>query len=222
MCCQWAIESKGYGNDLQVSFCKYNFALLKMPWSLSISVAGTQFSRNGCMYGRIFSMLESLKYIFPNWSGYNAIRSSSMVIHGIMKVSTICKFKNTSLYVNCYIPYANRNIFWNNTKHLILPMNGISSTCTLRNLMMAKKISAASLFWLLWTITIFNKFRPTVDQLTHMMVDLIFPSTTSPAITLTLVLQRLLLNPVYMDKCQSQIDEVVGSGRLASLDDRIK
>lgn len=54
------------------------------------------------------------------------------------------------------------------------------------------------------------------------MLDLIFASTAAPATILTLVMQRLLLNPEYLQMCQKQIDEVVGSGRLASLDDRTR
>lgn len=53
-------------------------------------------------------------------------------------------------------------------------------------------------------------------------MDFIIPSASIISSTITFLLQRLILNPDYMEKCQRQIDEVIGNGRLATLDDRIK
>lgn len=61
-----------------------------------------------------------------------------------------------------------------------------------------------------------------MEQLTTSIVDMIFPPLTAPATTLALVYQRLLVHPEWVAKCQRQIDEVVGSGRLPTLDDRTK
>lgn len=53
-------------------------------------------------------------------------------------------------------------------------------------------------------------------------MEFIVPSVSILSSTLTFLLQRLIRNPDYMAKCQRQIDEVVGNGRLATLDDRSK
>lgn len=59
-----------------------------------------------------------------------------------------------------------------------------------------------------------------MDQLIHTVVDLILPSLSAIAPTITFTLSRLILNSDLMEKCQKEIDQVVGHSRLATLDDR--
>ncbi|GAB0087450.1 Cytochrome P450 [Sergentomyia squamirostris] len=59
------------------------------------------------------------------------------------------------------------------------------------------------------------------EQLILICVDFFFPALTGVPVTLALLLQRLLLQPEILTKMQKEIDEVVGSGRLPELDDRI-
>lgn len=48
------------------------------------------------------------------------------------------------------------------------------------------------------------------------------PPLAGMAYTLTFAVQRLIANPEIMLRCQKEIDEHVGRGRLPTLDDRIK
>ncbi|XP_059610795.1 probable cytochrome P450 304a1 [Phlebotomus argentipes] len=59
------------------------------------------------------------------------------------------------------------------------------------------------------------------EQLILICVDFFFPALTGVPVTLSLLYQRLLLQPEVLRKMQKEIDEVVGQGRLPSLDDRI-
>ncbi len=60
------------------------------------------------------------------------------------------------------------------------------------------------------------------DQLYFIAKDLMFPSMSALAITISTLFQNLLHHPDMIKKIQDEIDEVVGSGRLPHLDDRIK
>ncbi|XP_055696654.1 probable cytochrome P450 304a1 [Lutzomyia longipalpis] len=59
------------------------------------------------------------------------------------------------------------------------------------------------------------------EQLILICVDFFFPALTGVPVTLALFFQRLLYQPEILAKMQKEIDEVVGRGRLPSLDDRI-
>lgn len=52
--------------------------------------------------------------------------------------------------------------------------------------------------------------------------DFFFPSLTAVPVTFAFLIQRFLLQPQALTKMQREIEEVVGSGRLPELDDRIK
>lgn len=54
------------------------------------------------------------------------------------------------------------------------------------------------------------------------VVDFFFPAISGATTQLALLLERLLLNPHVLAKMQAEIDDVVGHGRLPTLDDRIK
>ena len=61
-----------------------------------------------------------------------------------------------------------------------------------------------------------------VEQVIHIYVDFFFPSVSAVQATLSFTLQLLITYPEVLARCQKEIDEVVGKGRLPSLDDRIK
>lgn len=95
-------------------------------------------------------------------------------------------------------------------------------TCTSRKFEKGTKTLAVSITIAGFIFPLFTIILLTVEQITHAFVDFLFPALSAVASTITFLLQRLILNTDYMEKCQRQIDEVVGNGRLASLDDRIK
>lgn len=56
----------------------------------------------------------------------------------------------------------------------------------------------------------------------HTTVDFMFPSITAIGITISHALLRLVQQPELIKRCQNEIDDIVGHGRLPTLDDRIK
>lgn len=60
------------------------------------------------------------------------------------------------------------------------------------------------------------------DQLVMMCTDFLFPSLSAMEAQVGFLFRFLLYNPNVMKKIQEEIDNVVGSGRLPELDDRIK
>lgn len=62
---------------------------------------------------------------------------------------------------------------------------------------------------------------PTDDQLVLGLADCFIPSTAGAAVQLSMLLERLLLNPTVVRRMQKEIDEVVDSDRLPTLNDRV-
>jgi len=58
------------------------------------------------------------------------------------------------------------------------------------------------------------------DQFVMSLIDFSFPAFTAVGIQLSLLIQYLLLYPEVQKKIQKEIDDVVGSGRLPTLEDR--
>ncbi|XP_061391949.1 uncharacterized protein LOC133327408 [Musca vetustissima] len=65
------------------------------------------------------------------------------------------------------------------------------------------------------TNTTFNR-----SQFVMALVDFTFPASTAVGMTMAFLVQYLLLHPEVQRECQKEIDNVVGSGRLPTLDDR--
>ncbi|KXJ73478.1 hypothetical protein RP20_CCG015763 [Aedes albopictus] len=59
------------------------------------------------------------------------------------------------------------------------------------------------------------------DQMVLGIVDFFFPAISGATTQMALLLERLLWHPEVVQKMQAEIDDVVGNGRLPSLDDRI-
>lgn len=59
------------------------------------------------------------------------------------------------------------------------------------------------------------------DQLVMILWDMLLPTLSGSAIQLSMLLERLLLNPRVATKVQQELDGVVGHGRLPTLDDRV-
>ncbi|XP_062533833.1 probable cytochrome P450 304a1 [Armigeres subalbatus] len=66
-----------------------------------------------------------------------------------------------------------------------------------------------------------DRFTFQHDQLVLGIVDFFFPAISGATVQIALLLERLLWHPEVVQKMQAEIDDVVGSGRLPSLDDRI-
>lgn len=60
------------------------------------------------------------------------------------------------------------------------------------------------------------------QQLELTLTDYTFPAATATQSVLTLLLERILLDPQIQDKIHEEIDRVVGRDRLPTLDDRQK
>lgn len=60
------------------------------------------------------------------------------------------------------------------------------------------------------------------DQLVMMCTDFLFPSLSAIETQVSFLLRFLLHNPQVMNNIQEEIENVVGSGRLPELDDRVK
>ncbi|EAU76993.2 AGAP003066-PA [Anopheles gambiae str. PEST] len=58
------------------------------------------------------------------------------------------------------------------------------------------------------------------DQLLLGLVDFFFPAISGATTQMALLFERLLHNPPVIERMQREIDEVVGHGRLPTLDDR--
>ena len=60
------------------------------------------------------------------------------------------------------------------------------------------------------------------DQLVMMCTDFLFPSLSAIETQVSFLLRFLLFNEKVLKNIQEEIENVVGSGRLPELDDRVK
>lgn len=60
------------------------------------------------------------------------------------------------------------------------------------------------------------------EQLLTICVDFALPTSSVMPTILTYIVQQICLKPEVQQKIQSEIDQVVGQGRMPNLDDRIK
>lgn len=62
----------------------------------------------------------------------------------------------------------------------------------------------------------------TEEQLIILLVDMMFPAFSALPSAITHAIKYLMHNPKVMKKVQNEIDNVVGTGRLVTWEDRIK
>lgn len=62
----------------------------------------------------------------------------------------------------------------------------------------------------------------TEEQLIILLVDMMFPAFSAMPSAITHAIKYLMHNPKIMEKVQSEIDSVVGTGRLVTWGDRVK
>lgn len=72
-----------------------------------------------------------------------------------------------------------------------------------------------------WLVQHIICFSP-VDQLVLTCTDYMFPTATAGEAVLTMLVERILLQPEIQERVHEEIDRVVGRGRLPNLDDRRK
>lgn len=60
------------------------------------------------------------------------------------------------------------------------------------------------------------------DQLIGACLDCFFPAVTTVPSTVSMLVQRIIVQPEIQTKMQEEIDRVVGQGRMPMLDDRVK
>ncbi|XP_058056096.1 uncharacterized protein LOC131207498 [Anopheles bellator] len=65
-----------------------------------------------------------------------------------------------------------------------------------------------------------NEFTFQPDQMVLGLVDFFFPAISGATTQVAMLLERLLHNPHVVERMQQEIDQVVGQGRLPTLDDR--
>lgn len=58
-------------------------------------------------------------------------------------------------------------------------------------------------------------------QLVSLCVDMFIPALNATSLTIQFLWQRFHFQPDILHKCQSEIDRVVGQGRLPTLNDRV-
>uniref|UniRef100_A0A182SXB6 Uncharacterized protein n=1 Tax=Anopheles maculatus TaxID=74869 RepID=A0A182SXB6_9DIPT len=66
-----------------------------------------------------------------------------------------------------------------------------------------------------------NHFPQDNEVTFQCLADFLLPSTSGTAVQLSMLLERLLLNPAVVKRMQQEIDEVVDSDRLPTLNDRV-
>ncbi|XP_058811722.1 probable cytochrome P450 304a1 [Topomyia yanbarensis] len=66
-----------------------------------------------------------------------------------------------------------------------------------------------------------DRFSFQYDQLILGIVDFFFPAISGATTQIALLMERLLLHPEVLNRMQAEIEDVVGNGRLPSLNDRI-
>lgn len=64
-------------------------------------------------------------------------------------------------------------------------------------------------------------FQYLVIQITHIVVDFVFPALSAIGTSISFMLLRLLMNPACMERIQHDLDNICGRGRLPTLDDRV-
>lgn len=155
-------------------------------------------------FGRLMTVMPWISRAFPKLSGYKPLREGSMVLHDFMKEII---YKHFETYEEGRVR-SFLDLYFKEIKEA-------EATGEETGFMCRKKLLKNNLKFIL------QKFNVLVDQMCLVCVDFLFPSITAMEFQLSFLFKHLLYRPDIVKKIQSEIDEVVGRGRLPELNDRI-
>lgn len=168
---------------------------------LCTSRAAIRFMRNGCMFGRLFSMLPWTKWFAPLATGYTAVRESSMEMHGFVKKVVDKEFTS-------FDASHERHFLDAYFKEMLNDNVDGEFHCEYHHVN----------FDIIYAIMLYVHL---VNQLYTIVIDLIFPTMSTMSFVLSFLLQRLVLNPACAARIQRDLDNVIGRSRSPTLDDRV-
>lgn len=58
------------------------------------------------------------------------------------------------------------------------------------------------------------------EQLIILLIDMMFPAFSAVPVVITFILKYVMHHPKVMEKVQNDIDNVIGTGRLVTWEDR--
>lgn len=136
-------------------------------------------------YGKLFSIVPWIRFLFPKLSSFRQLRDGSMEMYKLMKEVVD---KQTKSYVDGHA----RNFI----------------DVYIKEIKTAESQGLQTGFL--------------YDQLLMICTDFLFPSVSAIETTIAFLFKHLLYRGDILAKIQTEIDSVVGSGRLPQLDDRVK
>ena len=165
------------------------------------------FQRHANEYGDLVSYIPWIRHFFPNMSNFNQMRSGSMIMHEFMKEIIS---RQTQTYQEGHIRHF-MDMYIKEVKDAELRGEDSGFLC--------KFVVFCEFTWCVNQF--FIKFI-TDDQLLLICVDFLFPSLTAMEIQVSYLIRHLFHRPDILKKIQYEIDNVVGTGRLPELDDRVQ
>lgn len=195
-------------------------------WSRASEIS-LVFLKKGDAWGRIFGYLNWVAKVFSETTDYRVLRATTERFNECIKVLSSFSPHNQLNSITKYLQIIRKSLT-SNIGHLIQVMSATFSICILKKWKKRKAMptlhSTVSLrIDKLDQHSLIYKFIFDADeQLLSTCIDFFLPSLNAISVTLQFLLHRFLLQPEILKKCQDEIDQVVGQGRLPSLNDRIK
>lgn len=193
----------------------------------------------------MFSYVDWIPKMFPKFSDYDLLRDLAMKFYDSIEVfitfSTIdCRisldFLSIRFLMCIYFPLYSKQMiideqyktYDSNHKRHFLDMyfKKIEQTSDNPKTTHSCKLNCVRNCIATWPKLLIIRFgfffHFTDKQLVRTMVDLLFATFVADATQMQFLLQRFCLQPEILEKCQNEIDRVVGHSRLPTLDDRMK